>query len=151
MVLSSAALTLNLPPSTIARKDSKAQFFSFSPFFSWNKFLYRGLDSRHKIKEGGIAAHCTAGRRAEGGISSRKIGSMTMTMCSTKTRSHLAKRGQSSMCNLISCHVTTLPQRTDRAADSGAHRMSPGVVRDQNKCTIEMSVENCLTFRSRAS
>ena len=50
--------------------------------------------SRPKIKEVGIAGHCCAGRRAVGGIASQKIGSITMTMCSTRISSHLAKRGQ---------------------------------------------------------
>jgi hypothetical protein len=39
--------------------------------------------SRPKIKEVGIAAHCIARGRAEGGMSSQRIRSITMTMCST--------------------------------------------------------------------
>ena len=39
--------------------------------------------SRPEIKEVGIAAHCIAGGRAESGMSSQRIGSITMTMRST--------------------------------------------------------------------
>jgi hypothetical protein len=39
--------------------------------------------SRPKIKEVGIVAHCIAGGRAESGMSSQRIGSITMTLRST--------------------------------------------------------------------
>jgi hypothetical protein len=51
------------------------------------------------------------GRKVVVRSGSQKIGSITMARYSTRTRSQLAKRGQTSMCSLISCHVTTLPQR----------------------------------------
>ena len=56
-----------------------------------------------------ISVSLGSGRKVVVRSGSQKIGSITR--CSTRTRSQLAKRGQTSMCSLISCHVTTLPQR----------------------------------------
>ncbi len=56
-----------------------------------------------------ISVSLGSGRKVVVRSGSQKIGSITR--CSTRTRSQLAKRGQTSMYSLISCHVTTLPQR----------------------------------------
>jgi hypothetical protein len=58
-----------------------------------------------------ISVSLGGGRKVVVCSGSQKIGSITMARCSTRTRSQLAKRGQASMCSLISCHVITLPQR----------------------------------------
>jgi hypothetical protein len=91
--------------------------------------------SRPKIKEVGIAAHCIARGRAEGGMSSQRIRSITMTMCSTgdkvafgdkRSVKHVRKvvshRSISSPLE-YSQHLITPGVRSSKIVDSASNRM----------------------------